>query len=507
MTKQILIRAGGRETSAVAEAGERLLTVLQREGFAVAAPCGGNGSCGKCLVMLRDGAGERRVLACQTPVESDGELLVEELTGGAILTGAAGEARSAHSGSGLAAAMDLGTTTVVLELFDLHDGSRKGVAAAWNAQAPYGADVISRAQFCMEHEDGVQTLQRAIRTQTERLLAQLGARREELRALFVAGNTIMQHLYAGLDPAPIARAPFTPKSLFTGDEPKERGLRYAPCVAGYVGGDMTAGLLSSGLYEHRERALYIDLGTNGEMALGGSEGFLCCAVASGPAFEGAGIACGMPGVAGAVSHVRWDGGELRCEVIGGGEAKGLCGSGLVDLLALLCEKRIVSATGRLPGPKEAPEEARPWLGEDENGNGIFYLTADRRVYLTASDVRKLQLAKAAVAAGIRVLLKKSGLALAQVDRLVLSGGFGSFMDIRSAAAIGMLPAELTDRAASIGNASLAGARMALLEPEAGERLLAIQRACRYVELSGDADFNEEFPEQMFFYEEDDELWN
>ena len=282
---------------------------------------------------------------------------------------------------------------------------------------------------------------------------------------------------------------------------------YAPCVAGYVGGDITAGLLSSGLYKRLERSLFLDIGTNGEMALGGAEGFLCCAVASGPAWVGAGIACGMAGPDGAVSHVRWDGAKPELEVIVGGTPRGLCGSGLIDLLAVLTRRRIISAYGLLQGPDEAPEGYERWLGEDENGNGIFYLTADRCVYLTAGDVRQLQLAKAAVAAGIAVLLKKAGLRVEDLDRLYLAGGFGTYMDAKSAAAIGMLPEALAEKTVLLGNASLAGARLALLDETKRDTLLKIRRSCRYLELSGDQDFNREYPEQMLFYEEDDEEWN
>ncbi len=275
-------------------------------------------------------------------------------------------------------------------------------------------------------------------------------------------------------------------------------------MAGYVGGDITAGLMASGLYEKKERSLYLDIGTNGEMALGGAEGFLCCAVASGPAFEGAGITCGMPALEGAVSHVTWNGDGLKYEVIGGVPAKGICGSGLIDLLAVLCRMRIVSGSGRLLGPDDAPEGCAEYLEEDENGNGVFYLTEDRSVFLTAADVRQLQLAKAAVAAGIRVLLKKSGLDVNDLDRLYIAGGFGNYMDPGSAAKIGMIPEELTSNIVLLGNASLAGARMALTLPDARERLLKLRDACSYIELSGDADFNDEFPEQMYFYEEDDD---
>ena len=191
-------------------------------------------------------------------------------------------------------------------------------------------------------------------------------------------------------------------------------------------------------------------------------------------------------------------------MIGNIQPLGFCGSGLIDLLALLIEKRLVTGSGRLRGPDEVPESFRGLLGEDENGNGIFYLTEDRKVFLTASDVRKLQLAKAAVAAGIAVLLKEAHIRAEDLDRLYLAGGFGTCLDIRNAAVIGMLPACLSDRAVLQGNSSLAGARKALLQPGADDELAEICRSFRYLELSGNSDFNLLYPEQMFFYEEDDD---
>ncbi|MBQ9250035.1 MAG: DUF4445 domain-containing protein [Oscillospiraceae bacterium] len=505
---QILIETERRQVPAESLDGQTLLDMLRQEGFQIAAPCGGQGKCGKCLVTLRDAAGERQVLACRTVAAEACTVSFQEQDGGAILTAADGGIASVTPGrEGLGAAVDLGTTTVVLELLDLADGSSRGLRSTWNVQAPYGADVITRIQYCMDHPEGLQTLQTAIRGQLRELLKDLGCGPEDVKETFVAGNTVMQHLFAGLDARSIALAPFTPQTLFAEDHQDEGGLRYAPCVAGYVGGDITAGLLSSGLYARPERSLFLDIGTNGEMALGGAEGFLCCAVASGPAFEGAGIACGMAGTDGAVSHVRWDGEEPELEVIGGGTPRGLCGSGLIDLLAVLTRRRIISAYGLLQGPDEAPEGYERWLGEDDNGNGIFYLTADHSVYLTAGDVRQLQLAKAAVAAGISVLLKKAGLRVEDLDRLYLAGGFGTYMDAKSAAAIGMLPEALAGKTVLLGNASLAGARLALLDETKRGTLREIRRSCRYLELSGDPDFNREYPEQMLFYEEDDEEWN
>lgn len=488
---EIKIHTPSKELSVTAEDGERLLDALRRAGINVTAPCGGLGRCGKCRATVN---GEE-VLACRYTLTGDACVTVRELTGGAILSG---EAAVSDGGTRLGAALDLGTTTLALRLYDLDTGKCAGQRTAWNAQAAYGADVITRAQYCMEHPEGTQTLQSAIHGQLNEMLGSLGTSLKDIESLFVAGNTIMQHLFAGLDPSPIAVAPFKPRTLF------EDSDRFAPCVAGYMGGDITAGLLASGLFEKDGRHLFLDVGTNGEMALGGKDGFVCCAVASGPAFEGAGISCGMAGVDGAVSHVRFESGALCVDVIGGGEAKGLCGSGLVDLAALLCRERIITASGLLL-PEEAPESWAAYLREDEDGNGIFYLTPS--VYLSARDVRQLQLAKAAVAAGIRVLLKKSGTDMDEIGGLYLAGGFGSFLDPKSAAAIGMLPRELADKTTVSGNASLEGAGMALKDEGARARLREIRRACRYIELSGDRDFNEEYPEQMFFYEEDDDEWN
>lgn len=489
---EVHIRAGARELNITAEAGERLLDVLRRAGVNVTAPCGGLGRCGKCRAIVN---GEE-VLACRYTLTGNAEITVQELAGGAIL---GGETEASGKSARLGAALDLGTTTLALRLYDLDTGACVGQRTAWNAQAAYGADVITRAQYCMEHPEGTEDLQSVIQNQLDELLHSLGTSLSALDALFIAGNTIMQHLFAGLDPSSIAVAPFTPQTLFNDSE------RFAPCVAGYVGGDITAGLLASGLVEKEGKYLFLDVGTNGEMALGGSRGFVCCAVASGPAFEGAGIACGMAGIDGAVSHVYLTDNALCFDVIGGGEAKGLCGSGLVELAALLCREGVITASGLLLPPKEAPEKWAAYLKEDGDGNGVFFLTP--LVYLTARDVRQLQLAKAAVAAGIRVLLKKSGTGMDEIGGLYLAGGFGSFLNAHSAADIGMLPRELADKTTVLGNASLEGAGMALLDKRARARLLDIQRACRYIELSGDSNFNEEYPEQMFFYEEDDDEWN
>ena len=498
---RVLVEYGGAARALEARPGESLLELLRRSGFPVTAACGGNGTCGKCKVRLGDG---REVLACRTPAE-ECRVIIEE-NGGVICTESAATVCSVEAREGLGAAVDIGTTTVAVKLFDLRDGRELGVKSAWNVQTPYGADVITRCQYIMEHEDGLERLSGLIREQVFGMADEL-RRGEKIDEIFIAGNTVMEHIFMGLSPASIAVAPFKPLSLFDGGEvfrEKDAALYCAPCVAGYVGGDITAGLLASGLDEKDECSLFLDVGTNGEMALGGRDGFLCCAVASGPAFEGAGISCGMASAGGAVSRVCWTQGGPDFQVIGGGEPKGICGSGLLDLLAMLLKLGIVDETGRLLPPDEAPEGFDRWLTEDENGNGVFHLTDS--VYLSAADVRQLQLAKAAVAAGIEVLTETARIRIEDVDRLYLAGGFGVHLDPHSAAAIGMLPDCLKDRTVSIGNSSLAGAAQALLDRKKRDQLLKIKEKCQYLELSGNQDFNRLYPEHMMFGEED-EIWN
>jgi len=505
MEKKLTICFAGGSRTVRAPEGMTLLEILRREKIRVAAPCGGHGACGKCRVILKDANGTRRVLACRTLLREDAELSVDSLQGGVVTQGFLPEPVPTSGRSGLGAAVDLGTTTIAVEIYDLSDGRLIGRQSAWNAQAAYGADVITRIQYTIDRPNGLGELQELVHEQIGDMIRSVGPDPEELQEILICGNTVMQHICAGLDPRGLASAPYAPVSLFT--ENQTGRILFAPCVASYVGGDITAGLLASGLHRKDGWSLFLDIGTNGEMALGGKDGFLCCAVASGPAFEGVGITCGMAGTEGAVSRVCWDGDGPEFETVGNAQAQGICGSGLIDLLAVLVRRGIVSATGRLLPPDLLPEKYDRLVGEDENGNGIFSLTPDKKIFLSARDVRQLQLAKAAVAAGIRVLLQTAGITADEVDSVVLAGGFGSFLDPAGAAAIGMLPAELEKKTVSLGNTSLSGARAALLDLDRRRELREIQAACRYLDLSSSELFMREYPEQMFFYEEEESEWN
>lgn len=494
----IEVRASGKVHTVQVNDNETLLAALRKAGFSVPAACGGRGKCGKCRVKLN---GVQR-LACKV-IPADGDAVeLPEAAGGAILTETVDIAAPKAAQSGIAAAVDLGTTTVAVRIYDLENAAELRTLSAWNAQAAYGGDVISRIRYTMDEPDGLHELSALIRRQTEDLilaaLAECGRDKAELRSVFLAGNTVMQHIFAGYPVRSIATAPFKPETLFeapTGDTLLGAEVNFSPCVAGYVGGDITAGLLASKLCAAGGSSLFLDIGTNGEMALVSGGRVSCCAVASGPAFEGAGISCGMPALSGAVSHVRYDRGFLY-DVIGAVEPVGICGSGLIDLAATLLKLGCIDPGGRLLPPELAPEKVRRYIRPDGQGNGVFYLTEN--VYLTAADVRSLQLAKAAVAGGIEVLLARHGIKASDLSRACLAGGFGNYIDPKSAMVLGMLPEIAPERLRCLGNTSLAGASMAAVDPECRRELRSCAEKSEYIELSGLREFTEAFTDNMTF---------
>ncbi len=525
MTTQLTVIENGKAVTIPAETGMTILAALQHAGMRqVDAPCGGNGRCGKCLISVTGAVAppapgevkllagqEGRRLACLTKIEGACTVTLSAMDiavqkdGGHVPFSFDGQAAP-----GLGAAVDIGTTTVVLYLYDLVTGQRLDVRSGTNRQRTYGADVISRIQYGMENADGLSTLAGAIRGQLSDFLTEAcrtaGRDVSQVRFFTIAGNTVMEHIFSALSPASIAVAPFTPLSLFGHSMvAADCGLPGAtdatvflsPCVAGYVGGDITAGLLSSGAYLSEKPVLFLDIGTNGEMALGNRDGFRCCATAAGPAFEGAEIFCGMSGTTGAIDHVQFEQGRFHYTVIGGGLPQGLCGSGLVDVLAALLQIGAVDETGRMLPPDEAPDCVLPFLEEAEDGVRCW-LDLDRTVCLTAGDVRKLQLAKAAIAAGILTLLETASLTADDVDTLYLAGGFGSYINQKSAGEIGLFPPGFVSKVNAIGNSAGMGAIAALLSRSSRDCLTDICSKCQYVELSGLAAFNDNYIECMAF---------
>ena len=508
MTHKIQIyRSGELICKTEGKPGETLHHLIRAAGVLLNAPCGGNNRCGKCRVRLSpDG---EQILACRTTIDGDTNVYLPDETkakiagAGTVVSPTERIMKSIKPG----VAIDIGTTMVVAHLTDTLTGTRIATASGINTQQTYGADVISRIRYCADN--GHEALTQLIREQLASLInqscADAGICAQDIEYVSIAGNTIMQHFAAGYSPVGMGTAPFLPISLFGDELPVWEGLSvaktakvyFAPAVSSYVGGDITAGMLAAGLGEISSPAVYLDIGTNGEIVLKANDIYYCCATAAGPAFEGAETTMGMPAVEGAIDHVIWENG-LKTSVIGDSDPRGLCGSGLLDALALLLETGAVDETGRLLDAGEINHEIAAHIGKVESQN-VFWLTKSiGGVYMSAMDIRKLQLAKSAIAAGIQTLLHHAKITEGQVKKLILAGGFGSYINKTSAAQIGLFPKSLLKVAQSHGNTAGEGASLALCSEHSRARLEEIRKRCKYIELSTSPEFNEQFIEQMGF---------
>lgn len=419
-----------------------------------------------------------------------------------------GTAFSVLEGGLYGMAVDIGTTTLAAYLYDLSDGRRLGVRSAVNPQRVFGQDVISRMDHCKSEKEGLTELATCIRVAINELIGQF---REDfdlpsVAHLTVTGNTTMLHLLAAVRPDTMAQSPFIP--VFTRTMEAEGwalGLNVGyvtllPSLSAYVGADVLGGACASEVDREQKLTLYLDIGTNGEMLLGSAGHVLGCATAAGPAFEGANISCGMPASEGAVTAIRREGEEIFAEVLGGGEPKGLCGSGLLDAVAVLLELGVVDETGAFAETDEVSAPLRQRFTEVKRADGLtvrgFRLCKD--VVLLQTDIRELQLAKAAVAAGILTLLRQLKAEPEDVGQVLIAGGFGNYLNPASAAAIGMIPPVLRDRIRGVGNASGAAACLALCDRKFLDRVEAFRATVKNVELSGSALFNELYMEQLMF---------
>jgi len=422
---------------------------------------------------------------------------------------------SAEEAGNLGVAVDVGTTTMAAYLMDLDTGEQLACASEMNPQRSFGGDVISRADYACESEENQNRLKSlvvsAIEGMTGRMLKECGKNRKDVRHIFCVGNTIMMHLLAGLETGYITKSPFTPvyKQGFTvradelGMGLENAHISLGSCVAGYVGADTLAAVLACDMGKADKLELMVDIGTNGEIVLGCKDGMVCCSAAAGPAFEGAHIRCGSGAQDGAVDHVKIENGEVSFTVLGGGEAKSICGSGLVDAIAEMVENGIIDETGRID-EDFAPKTYQSRIFDFED-NPAFSLDGKMEdgVFITQQDVREVQLAKSAIAAGIQVLMNEMGVGFDEVGRLCLAGGFGNYIDRESAVKIGLLPQELADRIVPVGNAAGAGARRVIVNQDewtAADEILP--GMMRYVELSARSDFQELFVEKMMFGDEE-----
>lgn len=493
---KVTILDGNNKKIISAEKGTLLSDLLVKELPFFSLPCSGNHTCGKCRVKAEGilspvSSSEVRLLsetdrkngirlACASTVEGDVSVILPHRGGEKIIAWYhLPEFERTEEGFGFA--VDIGTTTVALQLIGRKSGRILAGRVAENAQRGFGADVISRIEA--SKKEGVSALSDRIADQLEEMAAscmqETGIR--EIAESVVTGNSTMLHLYEGLDPSSLAVVPFRTVSDF--GRTSVRTLAGSPvylprCVSAYVGADITCAALAADLTKCGT-SLLADIGTNGEMMLIHDGKLFCCATAAGPAFEGAGLSCGMPAAPGAILSVSLQGSDVHYEMIPGEGISGICGSGILDALAVMLETGDMDDSGYL---------------EDENG----WAVGSSGIVITQKDVRQIQLAKAAVCGGILTLLDEEKISADSIEKFFIAGGFGNSMNTASASAIGLFPEDLENRAVFIGNAALGGAAMLLMNASLRKETEARAREATEVSLSESAEFTDNYVDCMAF---------
>ncbi|HSS62410.1 MAG TPA: ASKHA domain-containing protein [Candidatus Limnocylindrales bacterium] len=400
-------------------------------------------------------------------------------------------------------AFDVGTTTLVGTLMNLRTGMAASVLSTLNGQAPFGADVISRISHGMNGPEAIQELQAAVVTTMNTILDDLyhetGISPQQTYEAVVVGNVTMLHLLLGIDPTPLSMSPFTPAFMDQlSVEARDVGVRIhpqgyvqtLPALGAYVGADIVAGVLATGIVREDKMRVFVDVGTNGEIVLGSAQRALATAAPAGPAFEGSQIRCGMRATVGAIEGVQL-GDRVELQVIGGDvPPQGICGSGLVDVVAQLLLAGLLEHSGRLRLAQDMPDHPLRERLIDVDGMRAFLL-ADG-VYLTQRDIRELQFAKGSIATGIKVLMDILGVTVDDLDEVLLGGSFGSYLNPESAKIIGLVPPVDVDKIIAVGNSAGEGAKIALLSYRERQVAFELPSRIEYIELSGRSDFNDSF---------------
>ena len=491
-TVQIRLHPLGKEVSVAG--GTSLIDVLHE--FGVEFPCGGKGSCGKCKVKLLQGEintdpeHKRRLkelglspewrLACKSRADGD---LVLEVGQFETMIQADDSLFSFEPRSGFGVAVDLGTTTLVAQLVDLSTAKVLAVETAMNPQRRWGSDLISRLESALAGNGPLLT--QLIRQEIGAMLIRLvGERKISLDRIVIVGNTVMQHFFSGSDSTPLSFYPFESPELgakrFSASELQWKidceEIIFYPSIGSFVGSDILAGIHATGIWRRKEFSVLVDLGTNGEIVVGNSELLLCASTAAGPAFEGAKISKGMLATTGAISSVTDTGEGIFCNVIGNVPASGICGSGLIDAVAVLLENGMLGTFGEIL-------------------SGYTEIALTREVTLTARDIQEFQLAKAAIAAGLSILLRKLNITPEEISHIYISGAFGNYINLEKMLRTGMMDFPL-DRFHKLGNSALIGAKMFLFsEMNVPEEILSI---ATHINLESEQDFQNIFVDRLSF---------
>ncbi|MDA8235536.1 MAG: ASKHA domain-containing protein [Clostridia bacterium] len=533
------------------EKGNSLAEVLAVNGMKIDLPCGGRGKCGGCKVTVKPLAGieQEQVLACSYKVLSDiwvdipqglenpgaqilasgnktpfllnsGFVKVYDanqhetsvLLGDEVIAKEFGDTTRACYGL----AVDIGTTTVVGYLMDLLTGEQLAVSSGLNGQRVFGADVISRINAVYTKESNLEQLQKQVIETINNIIAaviqKVNIATDNIYAVTLAGNTCMHHLALGLNPKGLGQAPFAPviqhpvevtaDSLGLALNPGARVWVF-PVIAGFVGGDTVAAILASDLHQLEDGRVLIDIGTNGELVVKANGRMMACSAAAGPALEGAQVTYGMRAETGAISHIQLMP-ELKIEVIGEGPIKGICGSGLIDLLAELIKAGLINGRGKLCDPQSCngPSHLKERLVKTDKGVRFIVQRPEENegseIFFSQADISQIQLAKGALRAALELLVKKVGLNGAEVEEVLLAGAFGNFMNVQQAVVIGLLPEWAEGKVSMMGNGAGEGAKMALLSLEKRVEAEEISQKVEFLELAGTADFQAAFIKGMLF---------
>ncbi len=511
-TVWMVVETGGRKRSIQARKSDSLLKTLQENDIFLPAVCAGKGNCGKCRVRFLEGALEPSKenekyfteeeldqgwrLACKAYPDQECRILLEDGEEGFLVL--ADERTEETKGQNLKGeygiAVDIGTTTIAMQLVELSGGTVADVYTTINRQRSYGADVISRIEAANSGKG--EKLQRIILSDLKKGILTLTKNGSvKVSRMVISANTTMVHLLMGYSCEALGISPFTAVNLetihITGGELfetewkeiQEIEVTLCPGISTYVGGDIIAGLFSLEFGKREKVSILIDLGTNGEMAIGNRERILVASTAAGPAFEGGNIICGTGSIPGAVCGLTIEGEKVYLETIGGVKPVGICGTGVVETVYELLKEEVLDETGRM---------AQPWFKEG------FLLSQEGEIRFYQKDVREIQLAKSAVCAGVETLLLKYGVSYEEIEHIYIAGGFGCQMDIHKAVGIGLFPAECEEKIEAVGNTSLRGAVRYLLNPQGKEETERLVKIAEEVRLSDCREFQELYMEHMCF---------
>ncbi|MDO8445889.1 MAG: ASKHA domain-containing protein [Deltaproteobacteria bacterium] len=518
MTETVKITFYPSRIEGVVPKGTTILEAARMLGIGIEGPCNGSGTCSKDLVQVRRNKTIDTVLACKMIIDDDLEVIVPSHENTALKT-----VEHFHSlenlpsttpappyqGGEFGIALDIGTTTIVAALVDLNSGESVGTTSTLNPLVFYGHDVMSRIRHSVTEKDGLLKMHRelisAVNLLIDLLTADTEIRPENIRQLVAAGNTTMQHIFLNKEIASIGAYPYKAEVLdaFTttaGDLAvgiaEGATVTTFPCMSAYVGGDIVSGLIAVNLDKSKLPALFIDIGTNGEMALLSEGRTVATSTAAGPCFEGMTISCGMRAAEGAIERVSFEE-ELSLGVIGEGPARGICGSGLLDLVAELIRIGLVNSRGRLHGREsnDVPKAYRERIFE-KNGKRHFKVTEN--ISISQEDIRQVQLARAAIRSGVEVLMIENGIEADQLNSVIIAGGFGYHLRKESLLTVGLLPAFTGATFSFVGNTSLEGARRLLLDKGLAEKSTSIARNVSVVELANVEGFEAKFVGAMCF---------